>query len=1143
MDSNNVTSKQHKHGSLSMNSNGNNYNNNTSDNNYNNASSNNNSNGGSLYSATDPHGRHHHKKDKSVGNKFKSLFSSKEHGKEKKETGKYTDLPSPDQIVEQDLNNLSNEEFEKRFQMMLEDMNLTQDQTTSLREKPIEVKRQLLLTYQTNRSSSSKKSVLEDCVKKLQSPLQYTSKSLSSMLDTLRVNLSSGGVSWVQEFNNGANDGLNRLLRFLAFTLTGYYSELGLNCLRCIRALGNCGYGLYALVDHEAASTFIARCLGSEQDGMAYCAIELLSSMAYCNDKGYQKVLEGLTNCAELENHLGDRFVPLLNALRTSELARPALQLINVIVNRSCLTDGTYGADYRIHLRLELNKLGIGEILHNLEINSQDQDIQNHIKIYRSRAEQDAEELFERFEATKADLDDPNQVFQILNRTICGTQSERPFLSILQHLLFVRDEPYRYPYFTLLEELISQVVLQNDGFDPDPRVTVSMLDVESTVSTLIDALKQADASSRVDDLQKKLDKTLQEKLEAEATIQTLQQRLNGIGGGVPDGKVKVPEGLEDKLRPAGSIPPPPPLTGGTIPPPPPLAGGNIPPPPPLSGGIPPPPPLSGGGGGSVPPPPPPPPLGGKGPPPPPAGIPRPPPVAQLPFGLKPKKKYTLEVPLKKANWDKIAPDALDKSSVWVSLKEDELANDELLESLVTQFSTKPAKKLAIQEDVDKVTGSLQQAAKKSKSLRFLDGKSAQNLSIVLGSFKVPYPELRRRIVAVDESLLTPNMLEQLIKALPEASVITQIAALKDEYESLADPEQFLCLIGNIKKLIPRLQAILFKLRFEERRDEIKPDIVAADTALREVQSSAHLKRVLELVLLLGNYMNSGSRNAQSFGFHVSYLTKLENTKDASNQLTLLHFIADCLEQKFPDTAQGLVDDLSHVENAARVSEDTLKAGIAEMKKSVRSIETELRTYKAQEPEDAYATVMSAFVQTASEQVTQLETMFDQMHERFDQVSRYLTFDPNKYHMENLFADLKQFLTSYARSREDNAKRRALAERQRKAQEEQARREREREEKARSNNLPAVHMGPSEDEGNVIDNLMEALKSGAAFTNAGSRPSGGVGGVARRPRVRPHPSATGLTSAASPGAASRSRPLMRERSRNFGDRPPVIVDVN
>ncbi|VDP88055.1 unnamed protein product [Echinostoma caproni] len=1086
----------------------------------------------------DSHSRH--KKDKSVGNKFKSLFSSKEHGKEKKDTGKGAEMPSTE-LFESDVNSLSNDEIERRFQMMLEDMNLSQDQTTSLRNKPLEVKRQLLITYQANRASSSKKSVLEDCVKKLQSPQHYTPKHLSSMLDTLRVNLSSGGVSWVQDFNNPPNEGLNRLLRFLALTLTGYYPDLGLNCLRCIRALGNCGYGLYALVDHETASTFIARCLSSDQDGMIDCAIELLSSIAYCNDKGYQKVLEGLTNSAELENRPGDRFVPLVNALGKPDLARAALQLINVIVNRSCLSDSAFNADYRIHLRLELNKLGIGDLLQRLETTSQDRDIQNHIQIYRSRAEQDADELFDRFEMAKADLDDSNQVFQILNRTLSGTQSEKAFLSILQHLLFVRDEPYRFAYFTLLEELVSQVVIQNDGFDPDPRMTVLRLDVESTVMTLLDALKQADASSRVDDLQRKLDKALQEKLEAEATIQTLQQRLDAGGGSLSDGKVKVPEGLEEKLRPSGTIPPPPPLSssGGTIPPPPPLSGG-IPPPPPLSGDIPPPPPLSGG----VPPPPPlkggippPPPMGSGIPPPPPGGIPKPPAAPSLPFGLKPKKKYSPEVPLKKANWDQIAPEALDKNSVWVGLKEDELASDDILDSLVTQFSTKPAKKLIVESDVDGVSGAAPQAMKKSKALRFLDGKTAQNLSILLGSLKVPYPELRRRIVAIDETLLTQNMLEQLIKALPEPPIIAKIAALKDEYDSLAEPEQFVCLVSDIKKLIPRLHAILFKLRFDEKRDEIKPDIVDADEALREVQSSTHLKRILELILLLGNYMNSGSRNAQSYAFHISYLTKLENTKDTSNQQTLLNFIVDCLEQKFPDTAQGLVDDLSHVERAARVSEDVIKAGVAEMKKSVNSIETDLRTYKPQEPDDVFATVMSDFVQTASTQVTQLETMFDRMRERFGAVAKYLAFDPNKYHMENLFSDLKQFLSSYSRALTDNAKRRALIERQRKAQEEQARREREREEKARTTNVPSGHMGPSEDEGNVIDNLMEALKSGAAFTANNGRPSGGG---ARRPRSRPNP-ASGLTSVAGP-AAARSRQLMRERSRNFGDRPPVIVDV-
>jgi len=64
------------------------------------------------------------------------------------------------------------------------------------------------------------------------------------------------------------------------------------------------------------------------------------------------------------------------------------------------------------------------------------------------------------------------------------------------------------------------------------------------------------------------------------------------------------------------------------------------------------------------------------------------------------------------------------------------------------------------------------------------------------------------------------------------------------------------------------------LRYEELIQDIKPDIVAATAACEEVKSSKKFARILELILLLGNYMNSGSKNGQAFGFEISFLTKV-----------------------------------------------------------------------------------------------------------------------------------------------------------------------------------------------------------------------------------------------------------------------------
>ena len=44
--------------------------------------------------------------------------------------------------------------------------------------------------------------------------------------------------------------------------------------------------------------------------------------------------------------------------------------------------------------------------------------------------------------------------------------------------------------------------------------------------------------------------------------------------------------------------------------------------------------------------------------------------------------------------------------------------------------------------------------------------------------------------------------------------------------------------------------------------------------LEEVKQSRKFARVLELVLLMGNYMNAGSRNEQTFGFELSFMPKV-----------------------------------------------------------------------------------------------------------------------------------------------------------------------------------------------------------------------------------------------------------------------------
>lgn len=76
--------------------------------------------------------------------------------------------------------------------------------------------------------------------------------------------------------------------------------------------------------------------------------------------------------------------------------------------------------------------------------------------------------------------------FEVLKNTTMDTPAEPFFLSILQHLLFIRDDANIRPaYYKIIEECVSQIVLHKSGLDPDFTKKHFNIDLQS----LLDELK------------------------------------------------------------------------------------------------------------------------------------------------------------------------------------------------------------------------------------------------------------------------------------------------------------------------------------------------------------------------------------------------------------------------------------------------------------------------------------------------------------------------------------------------------------------------------------------------------------------------------------------------------------------------------
>uniref|UniRef100_A0A4W3H817 Diaphanous related formin 2 n=1 Tax=Callorhinchus milii TaxID=7868 RepID=A0A4W3H817_CALMI len=891
-------------------------------------------------------------------------------------------------------------------------MNLNEERKAPLRGKDLCTKREMVVHYisATAKSGGLKNSKHESTLSSQEYVHELRSgiadEKLLNCLESLRVSLTSNPVSWV---NNFGHEGLGLMLDVLEKLLDKKQQELidkrnQHKMIQCLKAFMNNKFGLQ-------------RILGDER-------INVHSKILQCRACVTQYCLNWYpSNIKNVHFFFQVACMQLINALVTSP----------------------DDLDFRIHLRNEFLRCGLKKILPVRK--NEELDIQ--LKVFDENKEEDFIEISHLLNLICTDI---NEVYHLLSNMVKDTAAENYLLSILQHLLLIRNDYYIRPqYYKIIEECVSQVVLHRNGTDPDFRYR-KRLDVD--FSHLIGMYWMCSP----------FNEEFAARQEAQTELQKREEKIKELELQVHQLQAEV---VEIDINFVSFSPPPPTALPGSIPPPP-------PPPPPPPGCVPPPPP------------PPPPPFCGPGIPPPPPFGGAPPafgaPVV-LPHGLQAKKQYKPAVTMKRVNWSKIVPQDMTEKCFWIKIKEENFESTDLFSKLMLSFATQTkVNKDEVQNEEKKPST----AKKKVKELKILDAKTAQNLSIFLGSYRMSYEEIKNVILEVDEKKLSESIIQNLVRYLPEHKELSTLSQFKDEYDDLCEPEQFGVVMSTVKLLRPRLNSILFKLQFEEYLSNIRPDIMNVTFACEEVKKSENFSKILELVLLVGNFMNAGSRNAQTFGFNMSHLCKLKDTKSTDQKSTLMHFLADITEEKYPEILK-FTDELSHVESASKVSDQNLKSSLLAMEQQIQRLENDIKKFSHTEDEhDKFVEKMFySFAKHAREQYEKLSNMYGNMMKLYEGLGEYLVFNPKNISIEDFFLDLKNFRSIFLDALKENIKRRETEEKIKRAKLAKEKAEKEKLERQQKKKQ-LIDMNKEGDETGVMDSLLEALQSGAAFRDRRKR---------------------------------------------------------
>uniref|UniRef100_A0A4W5NHC9 FH2 domain-containing protein n=1 Tax=Hucho hucho TaxID=62062 RepID=A0A4W5NHC9_9TELE len=124
-----------------------------------------------------------------------------------------------------------------------------------------------------------------------------------------------------------------------------------------------------------------------------------------------------------------------------------------------------------------------------------------------------------------------------------------------------------------------------------------------------------------------------------------------------------------------------------------------------------------------------------------------------------------------------------------------------------------------------------------------------------------------------------DFVECLMRFLPtegEVKMLRQYERDRKPVDALSDEDRFMLQFSRIERLAQRMSIITFMGNFQDNIQMLTPQLHAIIAASVSIKSSQKLKKILEIILALGNYMNSSKRGAV-YGFKLQSLDLVKHT--------------------------------------------------------------------------------------------------------------------------------------------------------------------------------------------------------------------------------------------------------------------------
>eukprot|EP00727_Mastigamoeba_balamuthi_P008382 m51a1_g4166 putative actin binding protein (1117) ;mRNA; r:292692-297037 len=476
--------------------------------------------------------------------------------------------------------------------------------------------------------------------------------------------------------------------------------------------------------------------------------------------------------------------------------------------------------------------------------------------------------------------------------------------------------------------------------------------------------------------------------------------------------------------------------------------------------------------------------------------------------------------MKGLQWNKIPPAKLSQT-IWAQIvpKEPDYLDYKELENMFAAKESQTAPGGA----AGAANGGAASSEPKPGSVSLIDGKKSQNLGILLAKFKGSLEETRDELLKMNEAVFNEQMLRTLQQfGIPSDDEVERIVEYSKAGKKhlLARPDVWFLLVHDVPHLEGRIKCFIFSQRFPVRLSDVRPNADSLSQALSEVRSSASFKKILELVLVVGNFLNGGTFRGGANGVRLDALGKLADVKAKDNRSTLLGYLVRLAGAKHPESL-AFVEELKHVPEAAKVSFSAVKTEVSSLRKELSAVQAEVKVIAddtAAPSEEWHHTKpflekMATFEAVSVRELTEVEASTGKIESEFTEVASLFGEDPSAVQPEDFFGGLSKFIAAFQKLQGD-------IEREKEAAAKTAKREADKKKK------DEVHPGTPPMQRSAV----------AAAAAAGKGSPTGTGGFAGRRPLPVTPQQHDAKEGGAGGAAVESELLNRLRARRESGGP-------